>query len=199
MKSITSILFSLVLTFSVFAQNEWQKETKENNIQAYSRLKEGKDYYEFRTVFTTKSTIYKAKKLITNIDNLKNWLPSTLDSKLLEKISDTEFYGYTVTDAPWPASDRDLVFKMTVKRHSSKSYTITLRGEPDYYASQTDKVRVLEYIAVWKIDLIDDNLIEIDYTASFNPGSTYPNWLIKNSMIDARIETSLNFRKQLEK
>jgi hypothetical protein len=193
------IFFSIVIALSSFSQNDWVKETKEDGIQAYSRLKEGKEYYEFRTVFTTKTTIYKAKKLITNIDNLKTWLPSTLNSKLLEKVSDTEFYGYTVTDAPWPASNRDLVFKMIVKRHSSKSYTITLKGEPDYYPDQSDKVRVKEYLAVWKLDLKEDNLIEIDYTASFDPGSTYPNWLIKNSMIEARIETSLNFRKQLEK
>lgn len=193
------LFFSIVATFSSFTQNNWVKETKEDGIQAYSRIKEGKEYYEFRTVFTTKTTVYKAKKLITDIDNLKNWLPSTLDSKLLEKVSDTEFYGYTVTDAPWPASNRDLVFKMTVKRHSSSSYTITLKGDSDYYPLQSDKVRVKEYLAVWKIELKGDNLIEIDYTASFDPGSTYPNWLIKNSMIEARIETSLNFRNQLEK
>lgn len=192
-------VFSFVFAYSSFAQNDWVKESEENGIKAYSRLKEGKDYYEFRTVFTAKTTIYEAKKLITKIDNLKTWLPSTLESKLLDKVSDTEFYGYTVTDAPWPASNRDLVFKMTVKRHSSKSYTITLKGEPDYYPKQSDKVRVYEYLAVWKIDLKKDNLIEVDYTASFNPGSTYPNWLIKNSMVEARIETSLNFRKQLEK
>lgn len=198
MKSI-ALLFSLVLTLSVFGQGEWEKETYKDGIQSYSRIKEGKDYYEFRTVFTTKSTIYEAKKLITNIDNMKNWLPSTLDSKLLEKVSGTEFYGYTVTDTPWPASNRDLVFKMTVKRYSSKSYTITLKGAPDYYSLQSGKVRVLEYFAVWKIDLKDDNLIEIDYTASFNPGSTYPNWLIKNSMVEARMATSLNFRRELEK
>lgn len=198
MKIIT-LLLSILFAFSIVAQNKWDKEDYTDGIQAYSRIKEGKDYYEFRTVFTTKSTIYKAKKLITDIANMKKWLPSTLDSKLLEKVSDTEFYGYTVSDAPWPASDRDLVFKMKVKRHSSKSYTITLKGEPDYYPVQSGKVRVLEYYAVWKIDLKEDNLIEIDYRASFNPGSTYPNWLIKNSMVEARIETSRNFRDQLEK
>lgn len=192
---ILSFLFFLPLT----AQFDWEKEEYREGIQAYSRIKEGTDYYEFRTVFTTKSTIYKAKKLITDLSNLKNWLPNTLDSRLLEKVSDTEFYGYTVTDAPWPASNRDLVFKMVVKGHSSKSYTITLEGEPDYYPIQNGKVRVLEYKSVWKIDLKKENLIEIDYSASFNPGTSYPNWLIKNSMVDARIETSLNFRKQLEK
>lgn len=192
------LLLLITLTISCFSQKQWDKETYEDGIQAYSRLKEGKDYYEFRTVFTAQATMYKAKKLITNIPYLKNWLPSTLDSKLLEKVSDTEFYGYTVTDAPWPASNRDLVFKMKVNRHSAKSYTITLDGEPDYHPEQSGKVRVYEYKAVWKLDLKEKDLLEVDYTASFNPGSTYPNWLIKNSMVDARIQTSLNFREELE-
>lgn len=193
------ILTLLVLFFlSCNAQTEWVKEQYTEGVQAYSRIKKGTDYYEFRTVFTAKSSIYRAKKLITNISYWKEWLPSTLDSKLLKKLNDTEFYGYTVTDAPWPASNRDLVFKMVVKRHSSKSYTITLKGEPDYYPHQSGKVRVNEYESVWKIDLKDEGLIEVDYYASFDPETSYPNWLIKNSMVEARIETSLNFRKQLE-
>lgn len=199
MMRVIILVFSFLFILSINAQNEWKTEEIRDEIKAYSRIKKNTDYYEFRTVFTTKSTIYKSKMLITDISNFKNWMPSTLDSKVLEKISDTEYYGYTVTDAPWPASNRDLVFKMVVKRHSSKSYTITLQGEPEYYPIQSGKVRVYEYKSVWKIDLKDDKLIEVDYIASFNPGTSYPNWLIKNSMVDARIETSLNFRKQLEK
>lgn len=197
MKHLISLLFLLPL-FEVSAQNEWVEEESQNDIKAYSRLKEGKDYYEFRTVFEVKTDLKTAFNLISNISHFKNWLPSTLESKVLKTESDSVLYAYTVTEAPWPASNRDLVFKVVKRKTGAGSYSIIMEGKPDFHPEQEDKVRVLEYLAIWKIKQLKPNLIEVDYSASFNPGSTYPNWLIKNSLIEARIQTSLNFIEEVK-
>lgn len=191
------LLFILFISSTFYAQDNWVLEKRESDIKAYSRIKEGTDYYEFRTIFKVDASILDAKNLITDVANFKNWLPNTKASKLLKKVNDNVYYGYTVTETPWPLSDRDLVFKATVKKLGSKKYSITLEGTPDYIAEDKKKVRVQEYKAQWIIKEIEPNVIKVYYQASFNPGSSYPNWMIKNSMIDARIETSLNFREQL--
>lgn len=191
------LLFILFISSTFYAQDNWVLEKRESDIKAYSRIKEGTDYYEFRTIFKVDASILDAKNLITDVANFKNWLPNTKASKLLKKVNDNVYYGYTVTETPWPLSDRDLVFKATVKKLGSKKYSITLEGTPDYIAEDKKKVRVQEYKAQWIIKEIEPNVIKVYYQASFNPGSSYPNWMIKNSMIDARIETSLNFRAQL--
>lgn len=193
------LVFALILFNSntFYAQDNWVLEKTESDIKAYSRIKEGTDYYEFRTIFKVKASILDAKKLITNVAHFENWLPSTKSSKLLKKVNDNVYYGYTVTEMPWPMSDRDLVFKSTTKKLGPKKYSITLIGTPDYIAEDAKKVRVKEYKAKWIIKEMEPNIIKVYYQASFNPDSSYPNWMIKNSMIDARIETSLNFRAQL--
>lgn len=191
------LLFILFISSTFYAQDNWVLEKTESDIKAYSRIKEGTDYYEFRTIFKVDASILDAKNLITDVANFKNWLPNTKASKLLKKVNDNVYYGYTVTETPWPLSDRDLVFKATVKKLGSKKYSITLEGTPDYIAEDKKKVRVQEYKAQWIIKEVEPNVIKVYYQASFNPGSSYPNWMIKNSMIDARIETSLNFRAQL--
>lgn len=196
MKSILPILIFFYSSI-ICSQENWTLEKTESEIKAYSRIKEETDYYEFRTIFKVDANIINAKKLITDVANFKNWLPNTKSSKLLKKVNDTVYYGYTVTETPWPLSDRDLVFKATVEKLGSKKYSITLEGTPDYIAADTAKVRVQEYKAQWMIKEIEPNVIKVNYQASFDPGSTYPNWMIKKAMIDARIETSLNFRKQL--
>lgn len=196
---VKALFFLFIFTSSVLVQDDWDVEKTVDGIKAYSRLKEGKGYYEFRTVFNAKGTLDQAKSLISNVPNFKNWMPKTLESKFLKKINENEFYGYTIIDTPWPASKRDLVFKATIKKIGNKGFRIVIIGKPDFYPLDKDKVRLQEYNAEWRVIEISTGVLIIDYRASFEPGSSYPNWVIKNTIIDARIETSKNFMKEILK
>lgn len=186
-------------SISVSSQESWSQEKTIDNIRAYSRMKSGKDYYEYRTVFTVKSSFRGAVDLVFDIANFKNWLPNCVESKVIHKVSGTVLLGYTVTEAPWPASDRDAAFIVTKRKEKENCYSITMEGKANDYPLQKGKVRVHDYHAVWKItELAPDNL-EIEYIASFNPGKGAPNWMIKNSVIEARIKSSQNLIKELKK
>ncbi|HEC16701.1 MAG TPA: hypothetical protein ENI99_09070 [Sedimenticola sp.] len=41
------------------------------------------------------------------------WIPYLLESRRLEAVDDRERLEYNLFDAPWPASDRDFVFRVT--------------------------------------------------------------------------------------
>jgi hypothetical protein len=195
---ITLSVFS-IFSLNIFAQNDWTFEKESNEIKAYSRMKEGKEYYEYRAKVVIYSTLEFVKKAIVDVDNFKKWMPNTVDSKILEKLNDSTYYGYTVTSAPWPASNRDGVFLGKIKRLNSSSYLITQTSAPSsYYPTQSGKVRINEYSGVWKIVDIGNGTVEIDYIGSFNPGSQYPNWVVKNSMIDGRLKTMEALIKELK-
>lgn len=195
----TLILFFLLhfSCTSFYAQNQWTVEKNESNIQTYSRIKQGKTYYETRVVFNVKAPVKQVIKLITSVDDLKTWLPNTIDSKITSRVNDSLFFGYTVTSAPWPLSDRDTYFKVTNKKINGK-YIITLEGKMNDYPLQSDKVRVKDFHAKWSITPLKNGEVEIDYIASFDPDGAASNWMIKNRLIDIRIETALNIIKQLE-
>lgn len=192
-------IFLFSCSIGASAQDAWVEEKSEGGIKAYARIKSGKKYYEFRAVFQTKGNLKKAVQIVTDVDNFKNWMPNTLESKIVKKVNDSTFYAYTVTSAPKPASTRDAAFKVTRKRNNATSYSIIMEGKPESYPIQSGKVRVKEYFAVWKITQIAPDLIEVDYIASFNPGDSFPNWMIKNSLIDARIKISKLFIEQMKK
>lgn len=196
MKILSLIL--IISSASFLSSPSWNLEKKEDGITAYSRLKQGKDYYEFRTTFNVNTDLNKLIRTITDVNNFKNWLPNTVNSKVLKRIDANSLYGYTVTSTRWPLSDRDLVFKMTEKKLDDLNYRITLVGKENYYPIQDDKVRVKDYHAVWKLKIIKSG-VAIDYIASFDPDSSTPYWAIKNSMINARIEVCQALRKRLKK
>ena len=55
------------------------------------------------------------------------------------------------------------------------------------------------YFAQWTIIEIAPNKTQIEYIGSFDPGKSYPNWMVKNSIIDARIESSKKLIQALKK
>lgn len=198
MKYSLSILTFLILTSFTYAQATWTFEKEKNGVKAFSRIKEGKDFYEFKTVNTIEGDIYQVKKLITDIENFKEWMPNTTESKVLKKINDYNFYAYTVTSTPWPASSRDAVFLMTIEKLSDKEYKILLDGKPDYIENQKNYVRITENEGVWHLKEIAPNKVEITYVGSFNPGGYYANFVIKNNMIEGRFKTMSSFIKELK-
>lgn len=193
------LLFLFVFPTILLAQQKWTQEKYVDGIRAYSRMKEGKDYYEFRTVFQVNSSLKKLSDFIFDVANFKTWQPNCMESRVLKRESDDLVIGYTATDAPWPSTDRDVAFKVTRKRINDKTITITMESRSDYYPVQKSFVRVYEYHAIWKLTETTMNQIEIEYIASFNPGKGTPNWVVKNGIIDARIETAQQLIKEVKK
>lgn len=194
----TLALIGVLSSFLISSNGTWDFEKKVDGINAYSRIKQGTNYYEFRTTFTVKSDLNSVIKLITNVANFQNWLPNTKKSQVLNRVNATTLYGYTVTETTWPLSDRDLVFKMTQKKIGDNKYQIKLEGDEKYKPEQRGKVRVKDYHAVWELKKTSTGVF-IDYTASFDPDSSTPNWMIKNSMISARIEVCKALKKEIAK
>jgi hypothetical protein len=196
MKLICAIIFG-VIGFGVPTEDDWKHEKFESGITAYSRLKAGKEYYEFRTTCTVASDLNKVIQSLSKINNFKNWLPNTKESRILKKVDSTVLYGYTVTSTQWPLSDRDLVFKMTHKKINENNYHIILHGEEDFYPEQPDKVRLKDYYSVWKLKKVKAGVF-VEHTSSFYPGSGAPYWALKNAIINARVEVCKALRKKVK-
>lgn len=190
------VLVAIVSTlFTVDAS--WEKEEEEDGITVYTREKSGKDYLEYRSDFIVESSLKRVKEVLVDIESYKDWMPSTLESKLLNKVNDSLFYAYSVADTPWPASNRDLVFKGIVANSGKSSCTITYTSSPNAIEHHPDYVRIEEYTAVWKLEEIAPNKVSLSYVFSFDPGSSYPSWMIKGSIISARIEVAQGLRQRV--
>jgi len=194
-------MFKLIVLFfvhlsTVFPSNPWGFEQESDGIKAYSRLKANSSYYEFKTVAKVNSSAQKVIEILTNIEDFENWLTNTTASKLLKKPSATEWIGYTVTSTPWPLSSRDLVFKMEQVKIDSKNFRLILTGIPDYIPLESEYVRLKDYEAEWMVSE-SNGTTTIEHIASFDPDSSTPAWMVKNSMVSARIEVLAALQEKL--
>lgn len=192
----------LILMFLVLApnleSNPWVLQTESKDIKAFARIKSGTDYYEFKTILNSNSSIEKLIDLLMDVSSFKDWLPSTSDSRVLKRKSKEELIGYTVSTLPWPMSSRDLVFNMRLNRKNSNYATITLTGIENYKVLNDNFVRVKNYKATWVISK-EGSKTSITHYVSFDPDSNVSKWMLKNSMITARVDVLKALKKELEK
>ena len=81
-----------------------------------------------------------------DVDNIKHWYWETLDSRLLKKVSSTEYYYYMQYNAPVTMPDRDAILHAVIEPYSVKKgyMQLSIRAVPDYLPAQANLVRVQE-------------------------------------------------------
>lgn len=192
----------IFLSFSIFilsfSSKPWILEHDKNEIKAYARIQQGKDYYEFKTNTRVNASIKQVVGVLMNVAKFKEWMPSTLESKVLKQKSSHEKIAYTLSSVPWPMSSRDLVFSMKLSYPDKNSAKIELEGLYDYIPHNKDHVRVKDYKAVWTLKYKGGKTF-VEHYVSFDPDTSASMWMIKNSMVKARVSVLEGLKEELEK
>lgn len=191
------ILSVSILVLSFQFVSDWTKEKEDDGIVVYTRTITGKSYLEYKTDFKVYAILARVKEVITAVDSYKEWMPSTVESRIVRKKSDSVFYAYTVTETPWPASSRDLAFKGTVQKVDANTFRITYTEAPTSVPENKKYVRIKGYRAIWELTQQSPDYVMVSFRFTFDPGSTYPNWMIKNGIVSARIDVAKSLRKRV--
>ena len=198
-KSSMLLLFiSMMFCENTVAQS-WDLAKDKNGVKVSTRKIEGYTLKEFKGETIVKASSDKVLTMLKNIEGYVNWMPDCKESKALKKVSETEFYQYTVTDAPWPVTDRDNVAHMKISDKGNGEYHIALKGSPDYIAKNSDYVRVPQLKASWQIIPQSNGGTKVVYQGLASAGGSIPDWLANSFVVDTPFETLVNLNKKLSK
>jgi len=196
-KSIAILAFiTMMACTELFAQN-WDLAKNKNGVKVYTRKVDGYKLKEYKGEAIIKVSANKVLGLLTNVNAYTKWMPDCTQSKLLRKVSETELYQYTVTDAPWPVTDRDNIALMTIKRQSSGAIRLDLEGKPDYMDKNDKYVRVPQLTASWELIPQGDGSTKVVYQGLASPGGSIPDWLANSFVVDTPFNTLVNMREYL--
>lgn len=197
MKNLISI-FILFLSLSAFAQ-EWTLKKNEDGIKVYTRLPEGSSLDEVRATVRVKTTLSAFTALLKDVDGYKAWAYNCVESKVIKMVCDTAQCYYTQTDLPWPVSNRDLIFRSSLKQDST---TLVIKTNsvcvPDMLAENEGIVRIRGGRSAWTLTPVAGGYVDVDYFASIDPGGTIPAWLINSTIDTGPYNTLKNVRELLE-
>lgn len=195
-------LISIVLLFSMLVSNNepsWTLSKDQDGIKIYTSATPGYDVKGVKAELEFDGTVPQLIAVVMDVANYKNWVYSCAQSRILKQVSKTELIYYHITDAPWPATDRDLVSRFTAKRINENSVEITSGHLPDYMPVQPEYVRVKRTEAAWKFTQLPGGKVKAEYHLFIDPGGSVPAWMMNLFITDGPYQTMLKMRKEVKK
>jgi len=199
MKIFSTVVIGCFITFfSVqdFSQNNWEIDKNKDGIKVYTRVEKGSNFKAFKAIVEVDNTIGEIIKILKNVSEYTNWYGYIKTSKLLKTENDIQ-YNYVETIFPWPYSNRDMVYKMSIEKYSSGAVKILLKGLPNYIPKKKGIVRMKKaegYILLQP----NNGKTEIIYVFHSEPGKNIPAWLANNSIANLPFKTLSGLKKMLK-
>lgn len=181
-----TVLLSLI-SIEVFSLDNWIIDKSKNGIIVYTKLVKNSDFKSFKAVTILDSSPEIILGIFRDAHNYKNWYAFTKTSILLKSEDDIQ-YNYVETVFPWPYSNRDMVYKMSIFKNDNSSIEIHLLGLPDYIPEKKGIVRMNKATGSIYLRPIGQKT-EITYIFHSEPGDNIPPWLANNAISELPIKT----------
>lgn len=171
------------LPYNETSTNGWSpiKDDQRHQIKTYSKKEDGRRYRSFKVQGILNGSLEAAARCQFDIDNLTSWYMNAIESKLLKRVSDTEYYFYFRLKMPLGVPERDIVVHATVQPYSTKTgfLGISYSAAPDFIPPKPGVVRFPAYETSTKLIPLGENKVEEHMEGYVEPGGAYmPTWLI---------------------
>lgn len=194
-KLIPILIPMLLVNLSADGQ-EWEMAKEENQVTAYSRVKEG-GIKAVRVVTEVEAPLEKVIRFITDYDNPKEWKHSTRTSKIVKRESADAFKVYFVIATPWPLKDRDFYADVTVN-HADTNESCEIIFIPDTnQENHGNKVRMTNFDTRWKLTDHKNGKIEVELY-SFGDPVGVPISFVNMFIVDTPFKTVKNLKRDIK-
>ena len=212
MKRLTEPLYKFSVPFVLAAlccmpvsASEWalKKVDPEADIRVYYRTTDS-GYTEFKGVTHVRSRLSAFVALLGDVKRMPEWVYRNTSTETLKEISDTEVYARTVSEMPWPLTDRDAVLHSTLSQ-DPKTLAVTIRGSavPTYLPASENHVRMPLVESYWSFTPIDSGTIEVVFQGFGDPGgnlsSGFLRWFVDLALWEAPYQTLLGMQQMISR
>lgn len=197
--SILRAFFALLLFFSAISVQgqDWQFKNEKEGVKVYYR--HTNDVYELKLTASVRTSLSGIIQLFNQVDRYPQWGYKIAESKLIEKVSDTELVYYTKFDFPWPLADRDVIMRSKLEQDpQTKVITSVSTAEPWRLAEYADVVRMQKVSTRWVMHPNDSGWLFIEYFVYSDPGGSIPDWAVNMAIDVGPRETIKSIRNILK-
>ncbi|MEN8171208.1 MAG: START domain-containing protein [Pseudomonadota bacterium] len=195
---VVALLQCAPFTTAAEPDSSWNWVAGREGIEVYSRDVESSPLDESLAITKFEASLTSVVALILDIDNNHRWIDSVDQSRVIERISDTESINYTVSNAPWPVSDRDAVVRTRVTQNpDTLAVLITSEALPEFIPQRQGLIRVEAIASSWRLLPLKGGGVEVRYQVHSDPGGNLPNWLVNAVMTDQPLNTLYGMHREL--
>ncbi len=175
------------------------KEDKALQIRVFTSKVAHSKLAAFRGEMLVKEQLWRLLALLNDSEKAPMWLHNCELVRLIEQKNDNQATYYSITHAPWPLLNRDLV--SLVSTHiddNSGIVTLNIQAQKNRLPKQKNRVRIPMLKGFWQFIPMPKQQIKIIYQIHADPGGDIPAWLANAVVVDTPYHSLKNMRKMLQ-
>lgn len=191
-------LAGLVLAEPALASS-WEKIDDEEGIRVFRKEVAGSSVVAFRGEATLEAPIEKVLWVLGDNTHRTEWVDRLEKSVVLEKKGPYEYIVYQHFSLPFPASDRDYVYRGKATRDKSGVVTLLLESVTHPKAPATVGVRANLIKSRYLLTPKGKNRTFVVVEVHTDPQGSIPSWLVNLVQKSWPMKTLRNLREHLKK
>jgi len=183
-KRLCTLIVNLLVFGTAYAETNnttinWKKINDKENVSVYSSEVHGSNILKIKAQTILETSLSHVQSILDNVEHRSSWIPYLQKCMIIEKISNTENIEYSLFSAPWPASDRDFVYKITqiLNTESKAIYYMTSIQHPSKPEHNT-RVRADLMESTYILTALSANKTQVELIFHADPKGWLPNWII---------------------
>jgi len=199
-KAIGWFLLLSAATSSAYAEGAWRTIDEDRGIKVTARDEPGRELPTFRGQGNIHARILEVLAVILDVPGATKWAKGADEASLLRTVDARTHLIYTVTDTPWPVSDRDMIMKRTIQVvKPGEEFHIRLLCAPKEKAERDGVIRVKTCDSYFHLRAVDAETTFVDYQVNLDPGGSLPQWLIAWASKKIPMDTLVSLETQATK
>lgn len=166
------------LSFASALPAYWDEVKDAEGIRVYLGQIAGDPIPIVKTEVVIEAELARVEAVLRDEGGQASWVPYLAESRRLQTSSRQEALLYNHFAAPWPAADRDFVFRVTKVSGDERSVTYRMRSEDSrLMPRQRGVVRALLKESTYILTAVGERQTHVEFIFQVDPRGWVPLWI----------------------
>ena len=176
----------------------WKEKKNKDGISISTSSVEGSAFKAVKGEMTVEASVASLYALVEDMQACPDWAAMCKESRIEERISDSETYVYVYNDIPFPVRDRD-VYTHVVWTLDSETGSLSMTSTASEGGTEkTRAVRIENAVSQWHFTPLGEGMTKVENFGHIDPNGPTPAWLTNMMLLDAPYKSMSNMREIVE-
>lgn len=197
--TVLSGLLWLLLSAVVIADESpaWQPAAEVDGVRLLQAVEED-GRVKVRAVTVLDVPVTAVKAVLDDLASHPDWVPYLVETRELARPAPGELLLHSRFDAPWPARDRDFVYRSRVSRDAAGRIVYRLKSvQSPLMPERDDYIRAILIEGLYTVEPKDKNSARVEFMFHADPRGTLPLWIVNIVQRRFPFQALLGLREQL--
>jgi hypothetical protein len=193
------LLFLFLVLYGpvALAQKDCELRRDDRGVKVYTCHSDSSRFKSIVAAFDIKATLAELRDALLNVSEYPQWQYNTTKTEILDRPGPDEVVYHSFIDAPWPASNRDMIVRLQLTKQEN-GLEVSARNDPRFLPEVKGVVRVPSSFSQWTVSQ-GDGVLHCRYELQIDPGGNVPPWLVNWACAQGPYDSFTKLKERLEK